>query len=304
MSYQYLLYGLKIESEFEIAEAYRRDFDDKPDVRIVLGQMPEQIQKMYADKNTDERFFATSRNSVAFRIPGVADYWVTKDKITVNPLGKIIDYIEVDSYLLGVALAFCLALRDELLLHGGAVAKDGKGVIITGNSGCGKSTISEVLLSKGYMFVADDTCAITNRGGKAHICMGYPQQKLCRDAAISSGYDLSELIFIDEDRDKYARRLKEGFLPDGIDFKFLFELVLSEDEDLHFTRVEGHDKLKLILRNLYAADEAFKIWGCSPDYMHECVKTASNIIAYQIVRPKGKDTIQKIAKYVDSIVNE
>ncbi len=303
MSYQYLLYGLKIESEFEIAEAYRRDFDDKPDVRIVLGQMPEQIQKMYADKKVDERFFATSRNSVAIRIPNVADYCVTKDLITVNPLLAKINYLEVNSFLLGIVLAFGLSFRNQLLLHGGGVAKDGKGIVLTGHSGSGKSTISAALLSKDYLFVADDTCAITNKDGKAHICMGYPQQKLCRDAAISSGYDLSELIYINEDRDKFAKRLKSGFLPEGADFNYLFELVLSEDEELHFTKVTGHDKLDLILRNLYVADESFKIWGCSPEYMHECVKAASAVTVYQIARPKGRNTIWEIVEFIDSIVD-
>lgn len=34
----------------------------------------------------------------------------------------------------------------------------------------------------------------------------YPQQKLCRDMALKCGKPLEELIYIDEERDKYAWR--------------------------------------------------------------------------------------------------
>ena len=39
----------------------------------------------------------------------------------------------------------------------------------------------------------------------------YPQQKLCRDMALKCGKPLEELIYIDEERDKYAWRRQDCY---------------------------------------------------------------------------------------------
>lgn len=43
-----------------------------------------------------------------------------------------------------------------LLIHGGAVAKDGKSIIVLGNSNAGKSTLITAFLEKGNNFLSDD----------------------------------------------------------------------------------------------------------------------------------------------------
>lgn len=301
MIYKYFLYGINVQSEIEIEEAYARDFDTEADVKVVLGQMPDEVKKMYADKSLDDWYFATSARELAFRVPNVADYWVTSDTITVNPF-KNAKKSDVKCFILGSCFGYCMFLRKKVVMHGGGISKNGKGVIITGESGAGKSTVTDSLLNNGFSFIADDVCALSENVDKVHINMAYPQQKLCRDAAINKGYDLSELIYINEDRDKFAIRLKDGYLPDGADFDYLFELVISENDDLSFRRVSGHEKLMLILRNIYRGDDGFRTWGLPPEYMQKCLKIASTIEIYQIARPKNLNTLPDIVKFIEDTV--
>lgn len=303
MNYKYFLYGLNVESEIQIEEAYEREFPDKSDVRIVIGDMPKEALDLFEDKSEDEPFVAFSKDTMVYRIPGVGDYWVTKDSITVAPSCGA-DHQQIRSFLLGSGFGYCMLLRKQVLLHGGAVAKDGKGVIVTGESGAGKSTVTDALLEKGFLFIADDVCSISVEGERPHINMAYPQQKLCRDAAAKKGYDLSELIYINEDRDKYALRLKNGFLPEGADFHYLFEIMLSNEEDLSFREITGHEKLMLILRNIYRGEDGFKFWGVPPEYMQSCLKIAAIVQIYQITRPKGKDTLGEVIRHISTIIGK
>ncbi len=54
---------------------------------------------------------------------------------------------------------------DETILHASCVALDGRGVLILGASGAGKSALALNLMALGARLVADDRCQLTTRDG-------------------------------------------------------------------------------------------------------------------------------------------
>lgn len=303
MSYRYYLYGLHVESDIKLEEALEEQPGANVDVRVEVGSMPEEIKEKTKDVDASQKSFMHKRDAMCFRVPNVGDYLVEESKITVEPFIDV-ESQPVKTFLLGSAFGFCMVLRKMVVMHGGAIEHNGKGIIVTGESGAGKSTVSSGLKERGYQFIADDVCALSETGDKVHINLAYPQQKLCRDAAIQQGYDLSELIYINEHRDKFAVRLKNGYLPEGADFNYLFELRLSEDDKLHFQKIEGHEKLFTILRNVYRGESAFEMWGMPPEYMKKCLKIASTIEVYQISRPENLNTLEEILQKISEITEK
>ena len=297
MSYRYFIYGLHVESEIEIDEAMMDNQDQVTDVMVKLGGMPNEVREKLGEQKSSMVALIHKRDGLCFRVPEVGDYMVEEGCITISPF---IDATSqpIKTFLLGSAFGFCMVLRKKVVMHGGAVEHNGKGIIVTGESGAGKSTVTNALRERGYLFIADDVCALEEDGEKMHISMAYPQQKLCRDAALKMGYDLSELIYINEHRDKFAVRLKDGILPEGADFSFLFELRLAEDGKLSYQKVEGHEKLFTIIRNIYRGENAFDMWGMPPEYMKRCLKIASTIEVYQINRPADINTLEEIMQFI------
>lgn len=55
------------------------------------------------------------------------------------------------------------SVTDSFLLHGGAVAKDGAGVLFLGESGSGKSSLTLAMLERGYHYYTDDLVVIHPR---------------------------------------------------------------------------------------------------------------------------------------------
>ena len=74
--------------------------------------------------------------------------------------------------------------RDMIAIHGGTIAMNGKGLLITGNRGAGKSTLTSALRLKGYPLVADDVSAMKS----LMVQPAYPQQKVCEDMMNYLGY--------------------------------------------------------------------------------------------------------------------
>jgi HPr kinase/phosphorylase len=54
---------------------------------------------------------------------------------------------------------------DELIVHGSAVAWAGRGLLILGASGAGKSGLALQLIARGAALVADDRVVLRRRGG-------------------------------------------------------------------------------------------------------------------------------------------
>lgn len=298
----YLIYGLRIWSELAIEEAIAADDQSAvPDVVVRYGGMPDEINEKMKDIPFSQNAIMHNSNSLYFRIQNVASYFVTKDEVVIERIEGATD-MQVKCFLLGSSLGFCMALKNMIAIHGGAVAKYGRGLIVTGESGAGKSTVCDSLREHGFEFISDDVCAISGNGDYMHIDLAYPQQKLCRDAAVRCGYDLSELIYINEDRDKFAIRLKDGYLPEGADFHFLFEIVISDDDEFEFKKIEGHDKLFTVIRNIYRGEGSLNMWGMPPAAMKVCATIAATADIYQIKRPKNRVVVPEIVQEIERLV--
>lgn len=297
--YRYYFYGLHVESEIRIDEVLSDTTDAPADVKIVIGPLPDEVLELYKDKTDSDVLVARNNVSTAFRIGDVADYYITADQITVRPIADVESH-DIRCFLLGSSFGYLMTYRNMVVIHGGGITKNGVGIIVTGESGAGKSTVTNALRTRGYDFISDDVCALSENGNKYHINLAYPQAKLCRDAALNLGYDLSELIYINEDRDKFAVRLKDRYVPAGVDFDVLFEIVLSEDDKLSFEEIKGTEALKVIYANLYRANDIFNSYGTPPQYMMKCLKLAGSIKVFKISRPKGQDTLEEIIEFIEN----
>ncbi len=65
-------------------------------------------------------------------------------------------------------LQVALGERHYLLLHAATVAKGDKAIILTGESGSGKSTMSAVLMSEGWRFMGDEFALVDPETGMLH----------------------------------------------------------------------------------------------------------------------------------------
>lgn len=301
--YKYLIYGVHIQSDIEIEEAVTDLSCENADITVTSEEMPEDIRNVLADRSPEERTSMTARDAFFFRVPDAAEYLVRRKQISVHILNRQ-NMLRVKTFLLGSAMGYAMYLDGRVLLHGSAVSKNGKGIIITGESGSGKSSVSGRLRDMGYLFISDDVCGIGEREGGAWISLAYPQLKLCRDAALRLGYDLDKLIYIDESRGKYAVRLKDGYERAGQVFNYMFEIVVTEEGSPEAEILLGQDKLMTVITNIFRGESGIKKWGLKPEYMKKIVDIASDIEVYRIRRPKGEDTLDRIVGIIDDKVNQ
>ena len=84
-------------------------------------------------------------------------------------------------FLEGMVLTM-LAARRVLPLHAACVERDGKGVLLCGNSGAGKSSLAFACARAGWNFVSDDASYLV-RGGSGRVVVGNSQRLRLRPSA-------------------------------------------------------------------------------------------------------------------------
>lgn len=84
------------------------------------------------------------------KVDGVANYWVKEGREIVIEPGPAAEAGDVRVFLLGSAFGALLHQRGLPPFHAGAVAMEGKAVLLAGRSGVGKSTLAAELCRRGH----------------------------------------------------------------------------------------------------------------------------------------------------------
>ncbi len=68
-------------------------------------------------------------------------------------------------------------------VHASCVARDGRGVLLTGPSGAGKTCLAYACARRGWTFLADEACSLLRRS-REPVVLGKPHQMHFRDTAV------------------------------------------------------------------------------------------------------------------------
>lgn len=105
---------------------------------------------------------------------GAASIWVT-ETVARNPEFLRYHYLEAAVYSL-------LDTRHLVAVHAACVALDGRGVLLAGVSGAGKTTLAYACARRGWVYTADDASFIVRRSAARKV-LGNPRVFRFRDTA-------------------------------------------------------------------------------------------------------------------------
>jgi len=163
MSTQYYnIHGLKIQSDIELTVLpyFKTNSVDNPDLSIFLedtsesGMIPTAPPYLFTGNKKllhKYKFFLPCNLSIE-NLEGktIVRFTSLYKKMPRTEVNKIINYI----------LDLKLLQKGFLKMHGATIETDGKGVMVVGLGGCGKSTLSYNFVNEGAKFLSDDMTLI------------------------------------------------------------------------------------------------------------------------------------------------
>ncbi len=294
--YFYKLYGMKVASDLQFGQLVVCEDEQEADIEICAGVIPEDIK---AQEELRKYSFGNERSWLA----NLTCYLFIENgrKLTyeLKPDGNVM-YLQ--SYILGFGMSMLAMQRGLISIHCSALANDKGALLIAGESGAGKSTLTAAFLDQGYRLMADDMAWVeVTDGQKVLASPAFPYQKLCRDAAIAKGYNLDELLYINEEKDKFLAPYRGEFKTESVPVKGFIMLGIGKEDEVVCQEVTGVQKFHVCVNNLFLRH----LLGAAkydPQISHKCLKMASGIPVYFIGRPDGKDTAKEVIEKAFKIV--
>lgn len=291
--YFYKAFGLNIVSDIYLPEliAWR---GEKIDINIVLGGVPSEIENALINKEN----LKISKNEMLFCAEGVGKYYIPDDNTIIISPDDHYKYNSLKLYLLGFMFSTLLLKRGIIPIHGSSMLVDGKCIVVTGDSGTGKSTLSSALRKIGHRFLADDIAAIKiSEDGIPFVLPAYPQQKLWSDSAARMGYDTRNLFRVKDNEDRYTISAKKEFINLPVPLSAIFELNLGEEKAVEMEQIFGMEKIKVLVSNIYMV-EILKSYGIDTNYFKKCLNIAKDTAFFRMTRPKNMFSLDDQIKLV------
>lgn len=286
----YKIYGMHFTSDFELIQLKSLSKEEALEpiqFTIEEGIVPDEykFERMCYSKIDQRLSFLSNRTCYLLIENG--------NRITYEKKSGAKD-TNLNAYLLGWGVAMLCFQQNRPAIHCSCVADERGAVLISGRSGSGKSTVTTALLQEGYSLVADDMVIVeTDESGKSYALPAFPYQKLCRDVAVKSEIPLEDMIYIDEDKDKFLVPYKGEFPKGPVPIRAMVFLGWDECEQVTVQEIKGADKMHACLDALFLKVLFRENLYCLENGM-ACLKLASSIPIYEVKRSQESNTVREV----------
>lgn len=300
--YRYTIYGILVESEFEINLLLPANDHDRyvETVTIKETDVEDEVKLFLKESAAMNKHYEIGLTKSAMENIG-GFYLIQNGQILVK-IKSGYNYETISPWILGYCLSMALLQKGVLTIHCSAIATDNGAILISGTPGAGKSSLAGKLLEHGYKLLADDVAAIRFVDGDCLVYPAFPFQKLCSNEVEKRKLDKDTLIYINEDKDKYLVPVTDIFESNPRKLKAFFYIIKAPVDCLTIQKLSGFECFLSIKDNLFLHRLTGK-WETTPEVINQCMKTASVCDVYLITRPENADTLEEISQEVINLIS-
>lgn len=310
--YKYKVYGMIFESDLELPECEQVDEGVKAEVLVKydnLQDMVDELQERRAVLSEDptlegelpSSYKKVEKGVYSSYIVGIVYVRIVDDKVIYYRPEKPLEDVVFHQWMLCFAMTIALIKKHEIILHCAGLLIPGTDdvALVCGDSGAGKSTISNALLDKGFLFVSDDSVRVADENGEAKVYGSYKQRRLCEDVVEKGNFDKSKLQFYREGKkNKWALNMGDAYYGNTPHrFRYLFFMTLKETGRVDFKEITGAAKISQIMRALYKTG-AYKDEGLTAELFVKFASIAKDVKVFVVERPTDKQTVEEITETI------
>lgn len=300
----YRIFGLTVASDYELQEAYGIEPTDQVDVTIVWEDMADEYKKpteMEIQKGSGHiRHMEKDWSCVRYVRCGT--FMMSHGNKIAYYLFDGYDKVLVNQILLCYCMIVITFQRKRLSIHGSGIYYKGKTLIISGDSGAGKSSLASEIMSRNYLQMADDQVVIDVEDNCAVAYPAFPIRKLCADMVEKLNIPKERLLPMpDLEEEKYGLILKDEYYNRKAQLGGMVILQVGNVNEPEIREITGSEKLKYITSNFFRK-EMYETEGFPPELFMKTVVVANQMPVFVLTRPDGKMTIKEQADLVEQVL--
>lgn len=248
--------------------------------------------------------FKINESEFEITVDGVATYRVKDGKhIDIIPFEGA-DKESVELFLNGSALGAVLFQRGIIPLHGSSFIYKGKGIVVCGASGVGKSSVTAAFCKRGAEFVNDDITPVMLSSSSPsspispEILPIYSTIKLWEDSLQDLGLQQDGLAKIRPSMQKFYLPTEKSS-NSRVKLDTVIILATHQSEEFKSERLNGIEKYNLLRKNIYRKSYLRGMPETSKKFFSQLLKIASGVNVILVSRPK-RAKISSTVDYLES----
>lgn len=244
------------------------------------------VKKVVTTPFFTDGFYSMNQAEFSMDVQGVAWFYVSNGNfISIFPYPEA-TRTTIELYLNGSAFGAILYQRKILPMHGSCFRYHDEGIMICGEAGAGKSSLTASFCLNGADFLTDDISPIIVKEGKSYIWALSERIKLWGDTLEQLGRSEEGLQEILPGIGKYFYPVKG---PDGGTFTLDQVYILEKGEGLvpEFTELTGSQKLIALRGEIYRQEYLKGMPENEAGYFLDIVNISNAVRVIRVSRPQA-----------------
>ena len=244
----------------------------------------------------EDGFYCLNQQEFCMDVQGVARFYVSGGNnisIVAYPGAK---KNSIELYLNGSAFGAILHQRKILPLHGSCFNYEGSGIMICGDTGAGKSSLTASFCLDGAEFLTDDVTPLLFKDDKPFIWALSDRIKLWSDTLKQLEQGEEGLHRVDPEWEKYYYPMYEA-AGSAIRLDQVYVLEIIKTEAVEFEELSGSLKFSALRNEIYRPEYLKGMPENEPIYFKNLIDISNNVRVIKVRRP-GVIKIQELMRLV------
>jgi hypothetical protein len=267
-----------------------------PDVKIEINDIKKEVKApLYEDA-----FYRLNQNEFSMTVEGVGSFYASGGNyisLVVNPKAT---NANIELYLNGSTYGAILHQRKIMPMHGSCFIFNNKGIMLCGNSGAGKSSLTAAFVIAGNEFLTDDVTPILISNDQAFIWTMSERIKLWEDSLKQLNQNKEGLHKIDPDTEKFYYPLN-SYKDSTFMLNHIFLIEIHEKSTINFQEIKGAEKVTALRNEIYRLEYMHGMPENESLYFEKLVQISKKIKITKLYRPKDiliEQTQQQLKNYL------
>ena len=252
------------------------------DVTLRRVDAPRRVANpLYADS-----FWQMNQQAFAMVVEGVGAFYACNGNEVEYAPEAGASRASVELYLNGSVYGAILHQRGILPLHGSSFTEQGRTVMLCGESGAGKSSLTAAFCLDGAEFLTDDVTPLVFEGGRPHILPLSDRIKLWRDCLAQLERDEQGLVPIWEGESKYYFPMEKG-AQQSRPLQQVFVIEICKEGNLSHTPLDGIEAFTALRNEIYRWEYLPAMPESEKRYLQQLLEITKQVKITRITRPKN-----------------
>jgi hypothetical protein len=243
-----------------------------------------QVRRKISEALYNDAFYSLNQDEFSMDVKEVAWFYASG--------GNYISIVEypgaagnsVELYLNGSVYGAILHQRKILPLHGSCFSYEGSGIMICGDTGAGKSSLTASFCLDGAVFLTDDITPLLFKEGKPFIWALSARIKLWSDTLKQLEQGEGGLQRVDPGWEKYYYPMQEtGGNASRLDQVYILEI--KKTEAVEFEELSGSLKFSALRNEIYRPEYLKGMPENEPVYFKNLIDISNNVEVIKVKRP-------------------